>query len=162
MASQENICCPLLEDERWENQTHNWSNKPFVTDSLPTFFHIPFPPMIGKTIRRLDLAIANAKQAEDKRENTLVLFHDPGPFRTEILISVKGPVAGVKNTTLSGTFFSKVFSGGYNTVPTHIKAMETHLNSLGKKANAIYIHYAYCPNCAKKYGSNKMILFAKV
>lgn len=162
MNNQENICCPLLEDERWENQTHNWNMKPFVTDSIPTFFHMPFPPMIGKSIRRMDQAIAAAGQAEDKREDTLVLFRDPSPFRSEILISVKGTVAGAKNTTLSGTFISKVFAGGYNSVPQHIKSMDAYLSTQGKKASDYYIHYAYCPKCTKKYGSNKMILFARV
>ena len=48
------------------------------------------------------------------------------------------------------------------TIPKYIKEMETRLASENKKAKDYYIHYAYCPKCAKKFGHNYMVLFAEV
>jgi hypothetical protein len=57
---------------------------------------------------------------------------------------------------------SKVFTGNYNAIPKFIKEMNVYLKSKNKKPKNYYVHYAYCPKCAKKYGGNKMILFARV
>lgn len=51
---------------------------------------------------------------------------------------------------------------GQQAVPKFIKQMNGYLAAQGKKAKDYYIHYAYCPKCAKKYGDNYMILFAKI
>jgi hypothetical protein len=70
-------------------------------------------------------------------------------------------VPQANNVTISGTFISKVFSGPYNAIPKFIKQMNEYLATQGKKAKDYYVHYAYCPKCAKKYGDNYMILFAQ-
>ncbi|MDD3732973.1 MAG: hypothetical protein PHU88_11430 [candidate division Zixibacteria bacterium] len=57
---------------------------------------------------------------------------------------------------------SRVFDGGYNAIPKFIKIMDEYLAETGKKAKDYYIHYAYCPSCAKKFGHNYMILFAEI
>jgi len=46
-------CCPVFDPVPWDNQIHNWTDKPFIKDWLPQFFHIPFPPMMGKVIGRM-------------------------------------------------------------------------------------------------------------
>jgi hypothetical protein len=63
---------------------------------------------------------------------------------------------------ISGNFVSRVFDGGYNSIPKFVKIMDEYLAETGKKAKDYYIHYAYCPSCAKKFGRNYMILFAKL
>ena len=105
-----------------------------------------------------DKAQANIPDAKD----ALVLFRDPTPFKSEIYYSVTKEVEGANNTMLSGTYSAGVFDGPYNSVPKHIKEMDKRLASEDKKAKDYYIHYAYCPKCAKKYGQNHMILFAEV
>ncbi|OPX91505.1 MAG: hypothetical protein A4E53_00696 [Pelotomaculum sp. PtaB.Bin104] len=90
------------------------------------------------------------------------MFHDPTAFRSDILISVKKDVPGEKNAALSGTFVSRTFDGGYNAFPTFVREMDQYLSESGKKAKDYYVHYAYCPKCAKKFGHNYMILFAEV
>jgi len=99
---------------------------------------------------------------EADKEETLLLFRDPSAFRSELYLSVTGPVPGANNVNISGTFISKVFFGPYNAIPTFIKEMEEYLTTQNKKATDYYIHYAYCPKCAEKHGRNYMILFAQV
>jgi hypothetical protein len=91
-----------------------------------------------------------------------MLFHDPSAFKSEIYISVTGPVPNANNVNISGTFIGKVFAGSYNAVPKFVKQMNEYLAAQGKKAKDYYIHYAYCPKCAKKYGDNYIILFAQI
>jgi hypothetical protein len=158
----EKICCPKFNPEKWDQKTYTWNNKPFIKESIPTFFHIPFPPMIGKKITKMCQMMEAAKMDEANPEDILMLFHDPSAFKSEIYISVTGPVPEANNVNISGTFVAKVFAGGYNAVPKFIQQMNEYLATQGKKAKDYYIHYAYCPKCAKKYGDNYMIIFAQI
>lgn len=162
MENSNNACCPKFNPEKWDGKTFVWSDKLFVKDSLPTFFHIPLPGMIDKKITRLCKAIENSNMAEVNKEDSLVLFHDPSAFRSEVYLSVADQVPAVENVRLSGVFIAKVYSGPYNAVPKFIKQINEFLVSQGKKAKDYYIHYAYCPKCAKKYGDNYMIIFAQL
>jgi hypothetical protein len=165
-ASDKDVCCPFFYPEKWDEKKIRWNGKHFVMDSIPALFHIPFPPMIGKSIRKMMRLIDDAGKAENKKEDTLVLFRDPSPFKSEIYISTEGNVPGAMNVKVSGTFAAKVFDGGYNEIPKFIKAMEPFLQKkykIEKLSGAdYYVHYAYCPSCQKKYGHNYMILFAKI
>jgi hypothetical protein len=155
-------CCPEFHPEKWDKKTFQWDNKLFIKETIPTLFHIPYPPMIGKTITGMWKMAEAAKATPANKEDGLVLFTDPSAFKSEIYISVTASVPGANNVTISGTFVSMAFEGSYNTVPKHIKQMEKYLAETGKKAGKFYIHYAYCPGCAKKFGHNYMILFAEV
>jgi len=162
LNQQNDVCCPQFNPEKWDKKIQSWSNKPFIKETIPTFFHIPFPPMIGKKISKMVQLAEDAKKTEASKEDTLVLFRDPSPFQSEIYLSVTGSVKGANNTNLSGTFCSRVFAGPYNAIPKFIKQMEEYLATQDKKAKDYYVHYAYCPKCAQKYGNNYLILFAQI
>ncbi len=80
----------------------------------------------------------------------------------DLYLSVTNTVPNAENITLSGTFKSKVFDGAYKEIPKFIKQMDTYLSKEDKKANNYYVHYAYCPKCAKEAGHNYMVLFGAV
>jgi len=160
--SQNGECCPQFRTEKWDEKTHYWDNKPFIMESIPTLFHIPFPPMIGKKITKMSALAEESNTMPANKEDVLVLFADPTPFKSEIYLSVTGNIPNAYNTTISGTFVSKVYDGAYNAIPKFIKQMDTYLAKTNKEAKKYYIHYAYCPGCAKKFGHNYMILFAEV
>jgi hypothetical protein len=162
MNTQDPECCPEFHVEKWDNKTLSWDQKPFIKESVPTLFHMPFPPMIAKKMKRMCDLVERAEADIPDMSDALVLFHDPSAFRSEIYYSVTKDVAGANNTHISGTFETRVFDGPYNAIPTYIKKMEGHLANKGQKPADYYVHYAYCPNCAKKFGHNYMILFAKV
>ncbi len=155
-------CCPKFNPKRWDEKIHKWENKHFIKENIPQLFHIPFPPTIGAKITKLMNLAEKSKKVLSKKEDTLILFADPSPFRSEIYLSVSGEVEGAENVKLSGTFVSKVFEGGYNTIPKHIKQFDEFLESKKKKAKKYYVHYAYCPKCAKKFGHNYILLFAEI
>jgi hypothetical protein len=158
----EKECCPKFNPQKWDGKTLVWKNKSFIMESIPTLFHIPFPPMIGKKITRMMNLAEPQKKLSSKSDDTLMLFHDISAFKSEICISVTGEVKGANNANLSGLFMSRTFSGDYSCVAKFIKQMNEYLKKKGKTAKDYYIHYAYCPKCAKKYGNNYMIIFARV
>jgi len=162
MHKQNEECCPKFNPDKWDEKTFNWENEAFIKESIPTFFHIPFPPMIGRKITRMWKMAEESKTTPPNKEDVLVLFADPNPFKSEIYLSVTGNVPKADYVEISGDFIAKVFDGPYNAIPKFIKEMDNYLSQKGKKSQKYYVHYAYCPKCAKKYGHNHMILFAEV
>ncbi len=155
-------CCPAFHPEKWDAKTFQWNHKHFIKTSIPTLFHIPFPPMIGKRLTNMMKLAEDAHKLEESKEDTLVLFTDPSPFKSDIYLSVTDEVPGAENTDLSGHYMSRVYDGEFNEVPKFIRQMNDSLDKQGKKARNYYVHYAYCPKCAKKAGHNYMVLFAEV
>ncbi len=155
-------CCPRFDPDRWDKKTYNWKNKPFLKETIPTLFHIPFPPLLGMKVSKMCKMAEDSQKTEADQADTLLLFRDPSAFRSEIYLSVTDLVPGANNVNITGTFIGKVFAGPYNAIPKFVKQMDEYLAATGKKAKDYYVHYAYCPKCAKKYGNNYLILFAQV
>jgi hypothetical protein len=152
-------CCPKFNPEKWDGQVFNWYDKPFIKESMTTFFHIPFPWTLNKKITKL---CTLADSCNSSASDVLLLFRDPSTFKSEIYLSVDKEISKALNVKITGDFIAKVFSGPYREVPKFIKLMDEYLDKKGKKAKDYYIHYAYCPKCAEKYGNNYMIIFAKL
>lgn len=162
MTTENNECCPKFNPEKWDQKTFNWDNKSFIKETMGTFFHMPFPSAIAKKVGKLCTMADDAKMAEAIPEDALLLFRDPSAFKSEIYLSVSGTVPGADNVSITGAFAAKVYAGPYNAVPKFIKQFNEYLATKGQTAKDYYIHYAYCPKCAKKYGDNFMIIFALV
>ena len=155
-------CCPKFDIKKWDKKLFQWKNKKFIKETIPEFFHIPFPPIINKKVTKMMNLAKDAKCLNPNKEEILLLFKDLNPFLGEISLSVTDNVPRAKNSTLSGTFISKVFEGAFKEIPKFIKKMDSYLKEQGKQTKSYYIHYAYCPKCAKKFGHNFMILFAEI
>lgn len=162
MENQTQVCCPEFNSDKWDNKTFIWEQKPFLKESIPTFFHMPFPPMIGKKMNKMHNLATEAEASIPDLSDALVLFHDPSAFKSEIFYSVTKEVEGGNNASLSGKYIAGVFDGPYNAIPKFIKEMNDRLSKEDKVAKDYYIHYAYCPKCSKKYGHNYMVLFAEM
>jgi len=162
MNPETQACCPKLDVEKWDKKTISWDKKLFITESIPTFFHMPLVTMIDQKTKKMGALAEKANANIPDIEDALLLFHDSSSFRSEIYYAVSKKVDGAHNTTLSGTFVARVFDGPYDATPKFIKKMDKHLSEDGKKAKEYYVHYAYCPKCAVKFGHNYIILFAKV
>ena len=153
-------CCPKFHSDKWDEKTFIWDHKKFIKASVPTLFHIPLPPMIGNRVTKMMKLAEDSKKLSADKEEILLLFNDPSAFKSELFLSVTDTVPNAENITLSGTFMSKVFDGAFNAVPKFIKQMDAYLAKQDKKARNYYVHYAYCPKCAKEEGHNYMVLFA--
>ena len=130
-------CCPEFHPEKWNKKIVNWNHKKFIKVSVPTFFHIPFPPLIGKKITQMMKMAEDSRKLTDNNEDVLLLFSDPHPFKTEMYLSVTGDVSKANNIDISGTFVSKVFEDAYNAIPKFIKQMNVYLNKQEKKSQKL-------------------------
>lgn len=66
----EKECCPKFNPKKWDGKTFIWKDKLFIKEVMPTIFHIPFPPMIGKKMTKLwDLADKSKKDVIKKRRS---------------------------------------------------------------------------------------------
>jgi hypothetical protein len=161
MTKNKDECCPKFNPKPWEGKTHVWKNKLFIRDSIPQLFHMPWPPMIGKMITK-QWKKAEDAGAQPEMKDFLWLCYDPSPWKSIHLIHVTKKVPDADNTSLSGTFITKVFDGPYNDVPKWIKGMDEYLNKKGKKAKQYYFFFTACPKCIKKWGHNYVVLFGEV
>ena len=168
MSTNENLdnkrsetCCPPFNPEPWQEKTLVWDNKLFIKDSIPEFFHVPWPPMIGKVMERM-WKKAETSGATGEAADFLCLAYDPSPWKCEYYLAVSKEVADAENVKISGTFITKVFDGPYSSVPKWIKEMDAYLAKQDKKALKYYFYYTSCPKCAKKYGHNYVVVFAQI
>jgi hypothetical protein len=118
--------------------------------------------MIGKKVGKMWSQAEASGKVEADKEEVLLLFTDPHPFKSEIFLSVTGQIPKAANETITGNFAARVFDGPYNAIPKFIREMDADLEAKGQKSKKYYVHYAYCPKCAKKYKHNYMILFARI
>ncbi|MBU0612595.1 hypothetical protein KKB10_01130 [Patescibacteria group bacterium] len=154
-------CCPAFNPDPWQGKEHHWQDKLFIMETMPQFFHIPFPSKIGKMMDRQWKKIEDAN-AEPEMADFLWLSYDPSPWKAEHYIAVTKEVPNAENVKISGNFISKVFDGPYNAAPKWIKEMDNYLEEKGKKSKKYYFYYTTCPKCAKKHGHNYVVLFAQI
>ena len=154
---EEAECCPKFKPKKWDKKTVVWKKKAFVKDRYFSAFHIPLN--LGSIIKK------NCKKIEaekDEAENFIMLCDEKSPFHSNIYFSVKKPIEGVHDVRVSGTFLTKVFEGPYKNMKAWKKEMEEYVKSKNKEIKNMLYYYTTCPDCAKKYGKNYVVLFAEI
>jgi hypothetical protein len=150
-------CCPPFDPKPWQNQEIVWKDKAFVKDHVTCLFHVPLN--MGQTVSR-DMALIEAAQATSER--SLMLSDERSPWGADIFIEVKKEVPGATMDHLSGTFLTRVFEGPFRDAGKWVKKMRDYVAERGRTLEKLYFGYTTCPKCAKAYGKNYVVLFAKV
>ena len=149
LADNPTGCCPRFDPKGWDNQEFVFNKKKFVVGHATSFFYIPLN--MGSMMKKLWAAITLADAYKDGE--FLMLSRDLSPWKSQHYLSVNKNVPSLENTTLSGTFRTKVFEGPFKDAPKWIKEMN---------AKTVYLYYTTCPKCVKVYGKNYVVAFAKV
>jgi hypothetical protein len=150
-------CCPPFDPAPWEGQELSWKDKPFVKDHVTCLFHVPLN--MGHKMRK-DMGLIETAQAQ--ADSHIMLSDEKSPWGADIFIEVKKAVPGATMDALSGTFLTKVFEGPFKDAPKWAWQMEKHVASKGRTLEKLYFGYTTCPKCAKAYGKNYVVIFAKV
>ncbi len=150
-------CCEIFNPTLWEDKTIVWQDKLFATDHITSFLHMPLN-FGGKMIKNMKL-ITNAGAAASGQ---IALCDEGSLWGSELFIETTKDVPGAKMVKLSGTFITKVFEGPYQNVGKWVGEMMTFVKGKGKEVKKLYFFYTTCPKCAKAYGKNYVVLFAKV
>ena len=155
--NKETGCCAKLDEARWDGQTFDWKDKPFVKDHIREFLHVPLN--FGSVMARDHAAI---EQAQAYAEEPLWLVDEVSPWGSDVYIATDRNVPGMQTEHLSGTFMTKVFSGPYRDIGSWISRTETFVKENVKELEKLYFFYATCPKCAKHFGKNQVVAFAQV
>jgi hypothetical protein len=155
--NSETGCCARLDPALWDEKSVTWDAKPFLRDHIREFLHIPLN--YGSVISRDNAAI---EEASAYPEDPLWLTEEVSPWGSDIYLAVDRDVPGATVERISGTFLTKVYEGPYRDAGKWAQAMEEYVRSQGHEVDKMYFYYATCPRCAKKFGENRVVLFAKV
>jgi len=150
-------CCSKFNPEPWQDKEITWKDKIFVKDHITSFLHIPLN-MGKKVIKNMELI----ERANAKASQQLMLTDEKSLWGADIYIDVSGDVPSAQMATLSGTFLTKVFEGPYQNVGKWAQEMKEYVKGKSKNLKKLYFSYTTCPRCAKVYGKNYVVLFAKI
>ncbi|MBI4833633.1 MAG: hypothetical protein HY811_02280 [Planctomycetes bacterium] len=150
-------CCEPFNPEPWQDKEISWRDKAFVKDHVTSFLHIPLN-MGKKIVKNLELI----EKAKAQAPHQLMLTDEKSLWGADIYIDVAGDVPGAEMAKLSGTFMTKVFEGPYHHAGKWAKEMAEYVKSKGKTLKKMYFSYTTCPKCAKAYGKNYVVLFARI
>jgi hydrolase family protein len=151
-------CCPPFDPAPWQDQEITWSGKQFLRDHVACLFHVPLN--MGQTVAK-DMARIHAAHA-DTDGQPLMLSDDRSPWGTDIFIEVKRAVPEATMEEFSGTFFTRVFEGPFRQAGEWARQMQDYVAAKGRTLEKLYFGYTTCPKCAKAYGKNYVVLFARV
>jgi hypothetical protein len=150
-------CCPPFDPAPWQDQEVEWHEKPFLRDHVTCLFHVPLN--MGRRVLA-DTALIEAAHAQVDRP--LMLSDEKSPWGADIYIEVKGAVPGATMDPLSGTFLTKVFEGPFREAGNWAEQMKAYVAGRGRTLEKLYFGYTTCPRCAKAYGKNYVVAFARV
>jgi hypothetical protein len=150
-------CCEPFDPAPWQDKKIVWQDKPFVKDHVRCLFHVPVG--LGRRVTR-DMALIQAAGAQ--AEHQLMLSDEKSPWGADLYIEVAKAVPGATIDRLSGTFVTKVFEGSFRDAGKWAQQMESHVAQQGEVIEKLYFGYTTCPRCAKAYGKNYVVLFARV
>lgn len=156
-ATRTTGCCPPFEPDAWDGKELTWHDKPFVKEHVPCFLHVPIG-MGHRVMKQMALIESAAAQAAPQP----MLSEETSAWGADLYIPVTKPVAGAAMDTLSGTFLTKVFEGPYRDAGRWVAEMKAHVASKQREFDRIYFGYTTCPKCAKAYGKNYVVLFARL
>lgn len=150
-------CCKPFNPEPWQNAEITWKNKIFLRDHVMSLFHVPLNMEQRVTH---DMELIDRAHAFPPRQ--MILVDEGSPWSANVYIDVVKKVPGAQMTTLSGTFILKVFEGPYEDAGKWASEMRKFVRNQDEEVEKIYFYYTTCPFCAKAYGKNYVVLFAKI
>lgn len=157
MNANHETCCPRFNPEPWDEKTITWQDKRFVKDRVTSFFHIPLN--YGAVMaRNVDMIRASGANTASR----VILTDENSLWGADVYFEVNKDIPGAKMASISGTFLCKVFEGPYRNVGNWIGEMKKWVAARGKTFRKLYFYYTTCPNCAKKYGKNYVVILAEV
>ena len=155
--SAEKECCPKFDPAPWQERWITLDGKKFVKDRVRSFLRIPlnFGAVMTRNMTKIQQAEAGAPQM-------LLLSDENSLWGADVYIEVAKDVPGAKMVSLEGTCLAQAYEGPYREIPKWIADMQRRVAAKGKTLRKLLFYYTTCPVCAKKYGKNYVVLFAKV
>ncbi len=151
-------CCPRFLPEAWDGKFFRLDSILFAKAPARSLLYIPLN--IGSVMARAQQKIAAA--GAEFKDRYLILSQDETPFRCQHYFWVSKEVPGLEMVSVTGVLFSKVYEGSYDQIPKWIKDLKASVNAQGLQMKDVFSFYTTCPKCAKTYGKNYVVLFARL
>ena len=151
-------CCPRFDPAPWDGKKFEWQNRKFIKDKVFTMFHMPVN--FGRVIIRMN---AKIEKVGAKSPDYMALSDDTSKFNMDLYLAVDKDVPGAENVTLSGSYISKVYEGGFKETGKWCQDFSAYAKQQGyDKIKKWYMWYTTCPKCAKKYGKNYVVIIGQI
>lgn len=95
-------------------------------------------------------------------DDFLILSEEVSPWKSQQYLAVSKDVPGLDSVRLTGTYMTKVFEGPYKDAKAWHADLMNYVTVQGEQALNSYFFYTTCPKCAKTYGKNYVVGFAKI
>ena len=151
-------CCPLFHPKEWDGKVFDFSNYQFARTSTRSFFYIPIN--MTRVMRKVQAAIDEAGAAPIDRY--LMLSEDVSLFKCNHDVLVTKAVPGYPQIVVKGKWLAKVYEGFYKDLPNWMRDMQKIALDKNLTLQRVMTYYTTCPNCAKKYGHNYVVLFGLI
>jgi hypothetical protein len=155
--NRETGCCARFDPDAWSEREVTWRNTPFVHECVRAFMHVPlnFGGAMGRANEAIEAAAAYPA-------DPITLSRHSSPWRTDVYVMTDREVPGADMERLSGTFLTKVFEGPYRDAGRWERDIRNEASAAGRRVEEVFFYYATCPKCAKHFGKNHAVLFAKL
>lgn len=150
-------CCPVFHPEKYDQKTFNFSDLHFIQTSTKSVMYMPLN--MDKVFTKTQADIEASGQSIDDRY--LILSNDVSVFKCIHNFMTNGPVKNYPSIKLTGNYLAKVYDGDFKDMGKWVNEFSAELKANGSKNPKIYTFYTTCPNCAKVYGHNYVVLFGE-
>lgn len=150
-------CCEPFDPAPWQEKEITWKEKMFLKDKVKAIMHVPVN--MGKVMTK---NMERIEKAQAKSAVPLMLMDEESAWSEDLYIDVTKPVPDAEMAAISGTFLTRVFEGPFQNAGKWSEEMADYVKGKGKNLKKMYFSYTTCPNCAKAYGKNYVVLFAQV
>ncbi|WP_050929609.1 hydrolase [Aestuariivita boseongensis] len=151
-------CCARFNPEGWDGAELHFQDKRVLRATTRSAMHVPLN--MGKVFNRVHQHIEGSGGYD--MDDILVLSRDLSAWKAEHLFAVPRDIPDEEMTTISGDFITKVFEGPYKEAPAWEEKMKELVRARGQEPTDIYFFYTTCPKCAKTYGKNYVVGFARI
>lgn len=151
-------CCPRFNPTPWEQGKFHFRGLKFISAPTRSLFYIPLN--MSTVMTRLQKAVDKA--GARPLDRYLILSRDESPWKARHYYLVDKDVEGFPSETLEGDWRSEVYEGPYSQMGLWFKDLDQKIKAQGLEAKDFLAFYTTCPKCAKAYGKNYVVLFARV
>ena len=155
--AREKECCPPFDPSPWDDSIVEWDNKKFIREKIRTLFFMPLN--FGQKMRKLDRIVT---EAGGSFPGSMGLSDHTSKWNMDIYLAVDKDIPGVRNVTLNGRFFTRVYEGPFSDTGKWCKDYEEAAKKRDMTIKKWYMWYTTCPKCAKKYGKNYTVIVGEV
>ena len=102
------------------------------------------------------------ENAGAKNSDGFCISECTSPWNMDLYFAVDKEVSGAENVKFSGKYFCKVYEGDFKNNGSWFKDFAEYVKSKGITPGRMFSWYTTCPNCAKKYGKNYVVIISKI